>query len=503
MVVKPLNRHERILRELQAIVGVQHVSDWPEVLFLYSWDFISAEKPGTCEFVVMPSSVEEVQGIVRLANRERIPVIPWVSGICTAGLCIPREGGIVVDLRRMNRVLEVNEDDLYALVEGGVTWAGLVGYLEEHHPDLMVGVPWAPSGTGVVPYLITTGFGDLGMISGTGGDSINGLEVVLPTGEIVKCGSCMTSQYWIGRWPLPDISGLFVGWQGTTGIVTKAAIKLYPKMPVRYYLLMAETVEKGYPIIQRLAERSWTLGIADIWFNNYPFTKAHTGSRRLKLDEVPLDPDERVKSGIPDFSAGIVVFAPSDELLNVHEKAISRAAIDAGAQLVPYDEVMSSMPVDERAELPLASNKPIHVAPAWLSTPRGGGGIISWVGTFLSHREVPKFYRMGVGVFKKYDKHDLFYGRIMMHGHHVYARHIMVCNKDDPQDLETMRKAFFELDDEIRKNIKSAARYHLSPWASRANLSYVHGPTLVLLKKIKNLLDPNGLMNPGHLLDTL
>ena len=67
---------ERILKELESIVGSEYVSSSREITFLYNWDFVTAEEPGHCDLVVMPSSTEEVQEIVKLANREKIPVIP-------------------------------------------------------------------------------------------------------------------------------------------------------------------------------------------------------------------------------------------------------------------------------------------------------------------------------------------------------------------------------------------------------------------------------------------
>ena len=91
-----------VRRELERVVGSEYVSSDPEVTFLYHWDFVTAEEPGVCDIVVMPGSTREVQEVVRLANKWRIPVVPWVSGVNIGGLATPRRGGIVVDLRRMN-----------------------------------------------------------------------------------------------------------------------------------------------------------------------------------------------------------------------------------------------------------------------------------------------------------------------------------------------------------------------------------------------------------------
>ncbi|MHA2185060.1 MAG: FAD-binding oxidoreductase, partial [Promethearchaeota archaeon] len=168
-----------IITELADIVGEKYVSDQPEMQFLYHYDFITAEPEGKCDIVIMPNTAEEVQDIVKLANKYKTPIVPWVSGINFGSLATPRKGGIVVDLRRLNRVLDVNENDMYAVVEGGITWADLQGYLEKNHPNLRAGVTWSPPGTGVVPSCLCYGMFDLGMIGGSGAEFLNGLEAVL------------------------------------------------------------------------------------------------------------------------------------------------------------------------------------------------------------------------------------------------------------------------------------------------------------------------------------
>ena len=129
-----------IVVELEKVVGDRYVSDEPEIQYLYHYDFITAEPEGKCDIAIMPETAEEVQEIVKIANKYKIPIVPWVSGINFGSIATPRKGGIVVDLRRMNRVLEVNEDDMYAVVEGGITWADLKGYLDKHHPNFRAGV---------------------------------------------------------------------------------------------------------------------------------------------------------------------------------------------------------------------------------------------------------------------------------------------------------------------------------------------------------------------------
>ncbi|MFW9818232.1 MAG: FAD-binding oxidoreductase, partial [Candidatus Thorarchaeota archaeon] len=141
----------KVKSELEQIVGENYISDEPEIQFLYHYDFITAEPEGQCDIAIMPKNAEEVQDIVKIANKYKIPIVPWVSGINFGSIATPRKGGIVVDLRRMNRVLQVNEDDMYIVVEGGITWADLKGYLDKYHPNFRAGITFSPPGTGVIP----------------------------------------------------------------------------------------------------------------------------------------------------------------------------------------------------------------------------------------------------------------------------------------------------------------------------------------------------------------
>jgi glycolate oxidase len=92
-----------IVSELGKIVGEKYVSDRPEEQFLYHYDFITAEPEGQCDIALLPGSAEEVQAIVKLANKHRIPVVPWVSGINFGSIATPRRGGMKMICTRLWR----------------------------------------------------------------------------------------------------------------------------------------------------------------------------------------------------------------------------------------------------------------------------------------------------------------------------------------------------------------------------------------------------------------
>ena len=213
---------------LAGAVPADHFHDDPASLAAVAGD-TTENPPGEPALVVAPTEVAEVQAIVRAARVARVPLVPRVAGTNVGGLTIPPRGGVVVDLAGMNRIVEVNEKDLYAIIEPGVTWEGLKRHLDEHQPDLVVGYPLSPPDSSVMANCLLDGLGNLSLAHGSMSEWITGLEVVLPDGSLARTGSAAAGLSWCSRGPLPDLTGLFVSFQGTTGIVTKLGLCLWPR----------------------------------------------------------------------------------------------------------------------------------------------------------------------------------------------------------------------------------------------------------------------------------
>ncbi|MBN1799957.1 MAG: FAD-binding oxidoreductase [Candidatus Lokiarchaeota archaeon] len=465
---------DNAFEEIVKIVGEQNVSNDPEMRYLYHYDFITAEPEGQCDIVVMPESAEEIQQIVKVANKLKIPVIPWVSGINFGSTATPLKGGIVVDLRRLNRILEVNKDDMYALIEGGITWADLQGHLGKYHPDLRAGITWSPPGTGVVASCLCYGMFDLGNLGGTGAEFINGLEVVLGSGELIRVGSCSLSDCWYGRQPLPDLAGLFIGWEGSTGIVTKAAIKLWPKLPFRKdYTAIGRSFSLGYPILSKLSKAG--LGICDIVFQNYGWLQSTMEANEKKV------PRDAFESNLPDFFSFITTQAYTEKQHDAQCEAIEEIIREGGLKL-------------PKGGANIGSEMPIHLWGCW-NFSRGGGG--QWIGSYCSSRDVVKYYELSRKVTLKYGHTPQFYGRILFGGHYVVARTNVNFNKDDLKEIQSAREILKEIHDEVQ-SIDGVVMYKAPQWAHEVYEKKMLPATVELTKKVKKLLDPNGIMNPGH-----
>ncbi|MFZ2419282.1 MAG: FAD-binding oxidoreductase, partial [Smithellaceae bacterium] len=259
-----------ILKSLIDIVGEKGVSNAPEELWFYSRDpgVLAPHKP---DYVVAPKTTEEVQKIVQLACRENIPVVPMGNGMSLAGLVIPLKGGIVLDMKRMNKILEVNHMARYVVVEGGTSQGALKAYLLKNHPTLRHSLPDAPPTTTIAANVSLHGQGRLTNQYGFNSDMVTGLEVVLPAGEICRIGSPSIGPYWFSKGPtLPDLSGLFLGWLGSTGIITKVGLKLFPNKKIRdVELFVTDRADLVPKILYKLTHLEMLEDI-NVWFQPKP-----------------------------------------------------------------------------------------------------------------------------------------------------------------------------------------------------------------------------------------
>ena len=190
--------------------------------------------------VVRPESTEQVAGIVSLAANQGITLIPYGGGTGVMGGTVPVRGGVIVDLSRMNRILEINPRDLTATVEGGVVLGDLEDDLAEQ--GLMPGHdPYSVPIATVAGTISTNGVGYRAAAFGPMGNQVVALEVVLPDGRIVATNA--VPKYSSG----PNLNHLFIGSEGVFGIITKATIRVF-RLPETQVFTTAsfDTFEQGF-----------------------------------------------------------------------------------------------------------------------------------------------------------------------------------------------------------------------------------------------------------------
>ena len=219
------------LNELVKVLGKDNVITEIEDLLTYSYDATAAMPRQLPDVVVTPSNVEQVIEIVKTASRHRIPIYPRGSGTNLCGATIPLEKGIVLSMLNMNKIIEVDQDNLTAWVEPGVIiqdlndQAALYGLLYPPDPGTVKTATMAGS--------VSQCSGGLrGLKYGVTKHYIMGMEIVLTTGELIKWGG-KTVKNVTGY----DLTALFTGAEGTLGIITKILVKLIPAPEARKSLL--------------------------------------------------------------------------------------------------------------------------------------------------------------------------------------------------------------------------------------------------------------------------
>jgi len=211
---------QNIAKELNNIAGKENITNSREDLICYSYD--ATNQKFLPDAVVFPKSAEEISLILKLANREAFPVIPRGAGSGFSGGSLPVEGGVVVSLERMNKILKIDTDNLVAIVEPGV----VTGDFQEEAENMGLFYPPDPSSLKFCTIggnIAECAGGPRAVKYGVTKDYVLGLEVVLPTGEIINTG-VQTAKGVVGY----DLTKLIVGSEGTLGIVTKAVLKLLP-----------------------------------------------------------------------------------------------------------------------------------------------------------------------------------------------------------------------------------------------------------------------------------
>jgi len=211
---------QNIAKELNNIAGKENITNSREDLICYSYD--ATNQKFLPDAVVFPKSAEEISLILKLANREAFPVIPRGAGSGFSGGSLPVEGGVVVSLERMNKILKIDTDNLVAIVEPGV----VTGDFQEEAEKMGLFYPPDPSSLKFCTIggnIAECAGGPRAVKYGVTKDYVLGLEVVLPTGEIINTG-VQTAKGVVGY----DLTKLIVGSEGTLGIVTKAVLKLLP-----------------------------------------------------------------------------------------------------------------------------------------------------------------------------------------------------------------------------------------------------------------------------------
>ena len=219
---------DMILSELEDVVGRENCSTREIDKLIHSVDYFwlprmwadRGERMPEADIIVSPKDSKETSAIMKIANYYKIPVTTWGGGGGSQGGAIPVAGGILLDTKRMNKIYDINEDSMYVECGTGTIYKHLEwavnekGYTTMHYPSSMncstVGGFLAHRGIGVV----STKYGKID-------DMVLRMDVVLPNGDIINTSP--VPKHAAG----PDLNQIFIGSEGTLGIITKAQMRIY------------------------------------------------------------------------------------------------------------------------------------------------------------------------------------------------------------------------------------------------------------------------------------
>jgi len=483
-----MENRDLLMKMLTDVVGEERISSHKADLLPYMKDSYTALMKDTIVFpdcVVMPQSVKQVQNIVKLANEYKVPIYPRSFGVNIAGSAIPYMGGIVVDLKGMNRILEINEDTLTATIEPGVCWGQLRKEAKKRSLDVIPIIgPYQTSPVG--NYLLTnvTAYSSKYSI-----DRAVTLEVVLPSGEILRTGSQATQKgaevnpyfrYAYG----PDLTGLFRGSMGNFGIITKMVIRLRPVAEVEKNIFFAfdrlKSALKAMQDIERLEITRTVL------LQNKHFT-VHC----VLPPEELKDPNakEEVLPSLPKLILGFGIGGKPKQAA-LYEEMLEEEARELGGQKIevphPFEEIL-----DEVQE---GAGQKILRMYAPLS------GFAAIIGC-LPITNAEKVYDVVKEIVAKYGLKDPISGKPLQHELLVvpYDRCSSVYVEQellyDPADLDNLDRVQACLRECYREIVGKYGAVHTIP--NRSLLKRVIPSYADILKGFKKRLDPNHIMLPG------
>ena len=245
-----------LFQKLENIVKEKYISNDIYVRHAYSRN-VNPVLQGVPDIVIRPKDAKEISEILKIANEENIPIVPRGGGCCEwGGSIVENDTGIILDMKRMNNVVNLDQDNLVVTVEAGIAWGTLNSYLSQF--GLYTGCLGPGSGM-----TASVGGGISHHSVGAGGcakygsctNQLVSLEVVLPTGDIIETGSQANI---FSKLPFnrngngPDLAGLFCGDNGIYGVKTQVSLKVFPRPPFaayKTYLMPRKDIEAASQIM--------------------------------------------------------------------------------------------------------------------------------------------------------------------------------------------------------------------------------------------------------------
>ncbi|WP_022855268.1 FAD-binding oxidoreductase [Thermodesulfobacterium thermophilum] len=447
-----------------SLLGEENVLTKESELITYSYDAtpgIPREIPGA---VLFPQTTEQVQGIVKLCRENKVPIYPRGAGTCLSGGPVPLSKGVVISFQRMNKILEIDTDNLTATVQPGVVVATLNAEVAKY------GLIYPPDpgsmAVATIGGTVAENAGGLrGLKYGVTKHYVMGMEVVLPTGEVFRFGGKTVKNV-----TAYDFTGLFVGSEGTLGIITEVILKLIPAPKYRKSMIA---------FFGTLEDAGQT--VTDI-------IRAHVIPATLEImDNMTIRTVENfAKVGLPTDAAALLLIEVDgngkDGVEEEAKKVVEVIQKNKGKyKVAETDQERDNLWAARRAALPaLAQVKPATVLED-ATVPR-----TKIVDMLRAIQEIAKKYNLTIGTFG--------------HAGDGNLHPTILVDPMDKDEMARLDKAIDEIFEAALKLGGTLSGEHGIGVAKKKYLKNEIGSSgIEVMKRLKKALDPDNILNPGKL----
>jgi D-lactate dehydrogenase (cytochrome) len=450
-----------LLTGLATVLPEGRVVSGEEELKRHEGGIFTYHAPVRPDAVVYPEGRDEVVETLRFANKHRIPIVPFGEGSSLEAHTIPVLGGISLDLGRMDRILEVRPEDFIARVQPGLTHMALNAALAEHGLLFPVDPGWDASLGGMAG---TNASGTNAVKYGVMRDQVLGIEVVLADGRVMRTGG-MSMKSSAGY----NLTGLFVGSEGTLGVFTELILRLYP-IPER--IVAARAV---FPDI----EAAGRAAVAMI----------RTG---MSIGRVELV-DARTVGAVNAYKDTYYAVAPTLFL----EFSGSAASVESDVEVahnISAAEGCSAFDVeaDEEAREKLWEAR--HEAALAIRDLYPGMGMMT-TDVCVPISDLPQALRHARDTVESHSLDGTILGHVGDGNYHA----VFPVDTEDEADQNRAEMVNAEIVDYALRRGGTCTGEHGIGVGKAGYLQKEHGDSLPFMRKIKRISDPNGIMNPGKI----
>jgi glycolate oxidase len=448
---------------LTSIVGAEFIKTDDESRQTYGTDALKRGRPA--DVVVIPGTTSEVAAIAALCNEHRVPLVPRGAGTGYTGGAVPLRGGVVVSMERFNRIIEIDEDNLLAVVQPHV----ITGVLQEavearglfYPPD-----PASLNRSTIGGNIAECAGGPRAFKYGTTKRYILGLEAVLPTGEIIRTGGKSVKNV-VGY----DLTQLIVGSEGTLAIVTEAIVRLVPLPPAHATL------------------RTTFASVADA-------VRAVSAIVRARVVPVALELMDRVTLAALEAHLG-------ERLAPAGTEALLIVEVDGFAAAVREEiaAVAAACQASGATDLRVAKGE-VERQEIWRLRRELSYSLMTVASVKFNHDvvvpkgRIPELFELVERLRAKYGIHIPSFGHVGDGNIHV---NIMV-NREDVEMMARVPEAERELFEGVVALDGSVTGEHGIGFSKARYMPLeLSAETIAMMRRVKRAFDPNDILNPGKI----